>query len=121
MAHALIASTFLDGHLLLKPGARADARISADHFEGLRQAAIEGESLPVWAVQELPMCGAWIWAADPCRAPFWYASRPPTATAGRPGRSTWAATSADRYPGAATALYSWAFRLVLDQDGELMA
>lgn len=38
MAHALIASPFLDGHLLLKPGARAGARISADHFEGLRQA-----------------------------------------------------------------------------------
>jgi len=51
MAHALIASPFLDGHLLLKPGARAGARISADHFEGLRQAAANGESLPTWAVQ----------------------------------------------------------------------
>lgn len=50
MAHALIASPFLDGHLLLKPGARAGARISADHYEGLRQAAA-GESLPTWAVQ----------------------------------------------------------------------
>ncbi|WP_443064207.1 hypothetical protein [Streptomyces sp. NBC_00525] len=38
MAHALIASPFLDGHLLLKPGARAGAHISADHYEGLRQA-----------------------------------------------------------------------------------
>ncbi|MYR54695.1 radical SAM protein, partial [Streptomyces sp. SID625] len=46
MAHALIASPFLDGHLLLKPGARAGARISADHYEGLRQAATDGEPLP---------------------------------------------------------------------------
>ncbi|WP_164494954.1 radical SAM protein, partial [Streptomyces sp. ADI98-12] len=51
MAHALIASPFLDGHLLLKPGARAGARISADHYEGLRQATTDGESLPAWAVQ----------------------------------------------------------------------
>ncbi|TQO29784.1 hypothetical protein FHX79_111596 [Streptomyces cavourensis] len=46
MAHALIASPFLDGHLLLKPGARAGARIPADHYEGLRQAAADGESFP---------------------------------------------------------------------------
>ncbi|MEW9514432.1 hypothetical protein [Streptomyces bacillaris] len=51
MAHALIASPFLDGHLLLKPGARAGARIPADHYEGLRQAAADGEMLPTWAVQ----------------------------------------------------------------------
>jgi hypothetical protein len=51
MAHALIASPFLDGHLLLKPGARAGARIPADHYEGLRQAAADGEALPAWAVQ----------------------------------------------------------------------
>lgn len=44
MAHTLIASPFLDGHLLLKPGARAGARIPADHYEGLRQAAADGES-----------------------------------------------------------------------------
>lgn len=51
MAHALIASPFLDGHLLLKPGARAGARISADHYESLRQAATDSGSLPAWAVQ----------------------------------------------------------------------
>ncbi|MEU1893461.1 hypothetical protein ABZ514_20145 [Streptomyces pristinaespiralis] len=51
MAHALIASPFLDGHLLLKPGARAGARISADHYEHLRQAATDGEPVPAWAVQ----------------------------------------------------------------------
>ncbi len=51
MAHALIASPFLDGHLLLQPGARAGARISAEHYEGLRQAAADGASLPTWAVR----------------------------------------------------------------------
>lgn len=51
MAHALIASPFLGGHLLLKPGARTGARISADHFEDLRRAATGGEPLPTWAVQ----------------------------------------------------------------------
>jgi sulfatase maturation enzyme AslB (radical SAM superfamily) len=51
VAHALITSPFLDGHLLLKPGARAKARIPADHYEGLRQAAADGETLPAWAAQ----------------------------------------------------------------------
>ncbi|MEV7233131.1 radical SAM protein [Streptomyces sp. NPDC051020] len=60
MAHALIASPFLDGHLLLKPGARAGARISADHYEGLRQAATDGESLPTWALQT----AADVWGLD---------------------------------------------------------
>ncbi|MFJ4822187.1 radical SAM protein [Streptomyces bacillaris] len=60
MAHALIASPFLDGHLLLKPGARAGARIPADHYEGLRQAATDGERLPTWAVQ----IAADVWGLD---------------------------------------------------------
>ncbi|MEU8621191.1 radical SAM protein [Streptomyces sp. NPDC048623] len=51
MAHALIASPFLDGHLLLKPGARAGARIPADHFEALRRAATDESALPAWAAQ----------------------------------------------------------------------
>ncbi|MFJ7997130.1 hypothetical protein ACIQ7D_08250 [Streptomyces sp. NPDC096310] len=60
MAHALIASPFLDGHLLLKPGARAGARISAGHFEGLRQAVVDGEPLPAWAAQT----AAGMWGLD---------------------------------------------------------
>ncbi|PZT72568.1 MULTISPECIES: radical SAM protein [unclassified Streptomyces] len=48
MAHALIASPFLDGHLLLKPGARAGARIPADHYEQLRDAAVADQVVPGW-------------------------------------------------------------------------
>lgn len=60
MAHVLIASPFLDGHLLLKPGARTGARIPADHYEGLRQAAADGSVLPAWAVQT----AADVWGLD---------------------------------------------------------
>ncbi|NEE53030.1 radical SAM protein, partial [Streptomyces sp. SID8455] len=60
MAHALIASPFLDGHLLLKPGARAGARIPADRYETIRQAATDGEALPSWAVRT----AADVWGLD---------------------------------------------------------
>ncbi|MCT9076537.1 radical SAM protein [Streptomyces fulvoviolaceus] len=49
MPHKLIASPFLDGHLLLRPGARSGTRIPADHYEQLRAAAAAGQTLPRWA------------------------------------------------------------------------
>ncbi|MFI1779953.1 hypothetical protein [Streptomyces rubiginosohelvolus] len=60
MAHVLIASPFLDGHLLLKPGAWAGARISADHYEGLRRVATADAVPPAWAVQT----AADVWSLD---------------------------------------------------------
>ncbi|GAA1353609.1 radical SAM protein [Streptomyces beijiangensis] len=51
MTHALIASPFLDGHLLLRPGARSGARIPAGHYEEIASAVAACERLPAWVAE----------------------------------------------------------------------
>lgn len=51
MLHKLIASPFLDGHLLLRPGARNGARIPAARYVELRDAATTDEPVPDWVAE----------------------------------------------------------------------
>jgi MoaA/NifB/PqqE/SkfB family radical SAM enzyme len=60
MAHSLIASPFLDGHLLLRQGSRTGARIPADCYEEVRQAAAGAQPLPQWAAET----AASVWGLD---------------------------------------------------------
>jgi MoaA/NifB/PqqE/SkfB family radical SAM enzyme len=57
MPHALIASPFLDGHLLLRPGARSGARIPAGHYEQIKSAVATARPLPAWAAETA--AGTW--------------------------------------------------------------
>ncbi|MEU6676850.1 radical SAM protein [Streptomyces sp. NPDC046925] len=63
--HQLIAAPFLDGHLLLRPGARSGARIPATHYEQLRAAADGVQNLPGWTVD----LAAEAWGLDVAGAP----------------------------------------------------
>jgi len=54
--HDLIASPFLDGHLVLRPGSPRGLRVDRQRFLELREAAAAGEVVPEWLADAVRGC-----------------------------------------------------------------